>query len=468
MECKNVLREIMEDKKYDNINSSGDLIQEAKIEKDTEEAEDVEDLMAFVLPKNNEHLTARLFCVAYNTNVFRAWVKQPSPCCGAASVAGAINGITNTRRNDEGALNHTHIIKIYNYLFEEAIRKKTQSFNRKLGCSSGESIDTFITGPLSAYLQESGKEIGGRKGVCATKRTVVLALKDIVRKHLMLKGSHDAESKEEGKENIKECDRNASSNDYEERTVVACIAELFDLEGVKLLVEREKEREEQQKKTNEERDEEEDDEEEDDEPEPEQRLNTGSLWDWKKDLMALVKNVAGLKKLRGERPNTAAIGNWAVQSAVLRINEITGCDSLAFRLFMGKRKSPKQRLDVSITRKDSEDAIRGQWDALKAALGKPGLVLLFHLKNHYALIFAIREWCTLESGGTCVRQILTARKGQRPTAWIDFSEARETMLGWEGYKIMALSAGSPPAAADELAELSRLIVMQDEYAGVDS
>ena len=35
-----------------------------------------------------------------------------------------------------------------------------------------------------------------------------------------------------------------------------------------------------------------------------------------------------------------------------------------------------------------------------------------------------------------VRQLLTARKGQRPNVWIDFNEARDIMLGWEGYKMM--------------------------------
>lgn len=40
---------------------------------------------------------------------------------------------------------------------------------------------------------------------------------------------------------------------------------------------------------------------------------------------------------------------------------------------------------------------------------------------------------------TTVRQLLCARRGQRPAAWLNFNEAREIMLGWEGYKIMALT-----------------------------
>ncbi len=72
-------------------------------------------------------------------------------------------------------------------------------------------------------------------------------------------------------------------------------------------------------------------------------------------------------------------------------------------------------------------------------------MLLFHLKNHYALIFALREW-VVDSSGERVRQLLTARKGQRPAAWVDFEEARATMLGWDGYKIMAISSKLDSAA----------------------
>lgn len=110
-------------------------------------------------------------------------------------------------------------------------------------------------------------------------------------------------------------------------------------------------------------------------------------------------------------------------------------------------------------------------------------VLLFHLTNHYALVFALREWRkppdarrgndaamsgagagrafrddgrgALGAGGEVhgsgssdpageggwTRQILTSRKGQRPTVWMDFQEARKILLGWEGYKILAVQEG---------------------------
>ena len=156
-----------------------------------------------------------------------------------------------------------------------------------------------------------------------------------------------------------------------------------------------------------------------------------------------------------------------------------------------------------------------QWAVLRSAFLRQESALIFHLKNHYALIFALREWteeCTdsasvnLEEGGSVppgpwpgpavgnpcasdaadpkavgvskepgakgdlgtfesggldakgtseeasasaapvpparrgrvVRQLLTSRRGQRPSAWIDFDEARATMIGWDGYKIMLI------------------------------
>jgi len=60
-------------------------------------------------------------------------------------------------------------------------------------------------------------------------------------------------------------------------------------------------------------------------------------------------------------------------------------------------------------------------------------VLLFHLRNHFALVFAIREWTEVASGAR--RELLSARRGQRPAEWIDFREARATMLGDLTYNV---------------------------------
>lgn len=77
--------------------------------------------------------------------------------------------------------------------------------------------------------------------------------------------------------------------------------------------------------------------------------------------------------------------------------------------------------------------------------------LIYHLKNHYALLYAMREW--VGDDGTAVRQVLSTRRGQRPSTWIDFDEIRAHFLKWAGHKIMAIertetrSASSGGAAA---------------------
>ena len=71
------------------------------------------------------------------------------------------------------------------------------------------------------------------------------------------------------------------------------------------------------------------------------------------------------------------------------------------------------------------------------------VALVSHHKNHYALVFALRERCDADEG--CpggvrwTREMLTARRGQRPSAWISWEEARATMLGWSGYGILAVT-----------------------------
>ncbi len=66
-------------------------------------------------------------------------------------------------------------------------------------------------------------------------------------------------------------------------------------------------------------------------------------------------------------------------------------------------------------------------------------MLLLHWNNHYALIFAMREWYYPREDRH-VRELLTARKGQRPTVWVDFIELRESLLSWDGYKVMVIQS----------------------------
>ena len=70
-----------------------------------------------------------------------------------------------------------------------------------------------------------------------------------------------------------------------------------------------------------------------------------------------------------------------------------------------------------------------------------------------APVFALREW--RDPDGTRVRQLLTAKPGQKPARWFGWSELRAMFLKWPGYKIIVLRrhgdvrAGAPEAAAKE-------------------
>ena len=53
-----------------------------------------------------------------------------------------------------------------------------------------------------------------------------------------------------------------------------------------------------------------------------------------------------------------------------------------------------------------------------------------HMHSHPAL--------TLSRVDSHCRLSVSARKGQRPQVWIPWEEARQTMLKWNGYKMLAV------------------------------
>ena len=72
---------------------------------------------------------------------------------------------------------------------------------------------------------------------------------------------------------------------------------------------------------------------------------------------------------------------------------------------------------------------------IKKSLKSPRRQLIFHLTNHYAPIYAAREFLGPEN--RVRKQILTARNGQRPSAWLDWdTEVLEIIGGWPGYNII--------------------------------
>ena len=549
------------------------------IEQDTHDNEDIKNLKDFVWQDvKTEEIDTFLQCsLAYNKRLFDAWVKQPSACCGAASVAGAWNALCCYHRKDAGALTHVDILRIYHSMFIDIVDRHTRAFERRLGAPLGTLIEQ-----LEIELAKKGREIGGKKGFGASKGTVVAALKRLARSRLGNRGPLLTPTPSPTAladvicNGDNGCDNgvpptipsDAAMDVLCARDAIDCVIELFESDGVVFMPDIPGVLDDVGDAGGGEEDDEEDEEEgagDEHDDDNGKKSSTGVLvnikgkrgsavkstapgaattneWEWQKDFMSIVKNIAGMRKITAPRASTAAVGNWGILQATERLSEWTGLGTgLHARLFMGKRRTVKTKIDVPLSRKDDSSAVVGQWEALKAAFGRPDTVLLFHLKNHYALIFSLREWLAPappaagSSSGAGVkgadelaagdenqvngsstvhennttgnhpptsvqapthaptpapihppthppihppthppthppihppvvrRQLLAARKGQRPYAWIDFDEARETMLGWEGYKVMAISHHSSVSWAT-LRQAT--LVVPEEYAGV--
>uniref|UniRef100_A0A0G4FUP3 Uncharacterized protein n=1 Tax=Chromera velia CCMP2878 TaxID=1169474 RepID=A0A0G4FUP3_9ALVE len=219
-------------------------------------------------------------------------------------------------------------------------------------------------------------------------------------------------------------------------------------------------------------------------------------------VLQVIKKKRAFMRLSGTTPSTSDIGNWGVLAAVVAVGERlsasfgeppTSCRSLMSRKMRSKSGAPMGDPLIPLTRADangtSEEQRERQWETFKSAFARPNSQILFHLTNHYALIFGWREWVdtepcaiqpglsslSLSQGGTAPvtqrgesvalaatssslasgfpplsvptsssassrvvlrREILTARRGQRPSAWIEFEECCQVVAKWAGYAMI--------------------------------
>jgi hypothetical protein len=433
-----------------------------KYEKDTAEEEEVLDLTTLVLPHGVLPAEQGCFAVSYNTALLHGWVKQPSPCCAAASVAGAWNALAGRSRSDVAAFAHTTVIEALAATLQEQIASKKARFERMLGAA----LEPLFV-ELSNILRDAGRSLGGSKEAGAPRAYVLRHIRAIVQQnydassadastaatvsdsdvYARLGELYAAEPPERDEDpatlltndNEDDVPVRSNENNADDSSAAAAAAvpegedecatdeELADFSNIA--------------SSNSSRG---------------RRRSSGTgksaaaavkPWLWKRDLWDLLKQMGGLEKLSAARASTAAFGNVGVMRAVDWLSEraaashsttdasSAAAERVVARLFMG-RKRGRGGLDVPLSPSDSDALIEQQWHSLRSAFLTDKQVLLFHLKNHYALVFALREW--KQPGGGWIRQLLTSRRGQRPSAWIDFVEARHTMLGWDGYKMLAL------------------------------
>ena len=113
------------------------------------------------------------FSLLVSRAVFDGWVTQPSPCCGAASVAGAANAALGLPHDAPAALSHAHINGLYHAMLTDQAKKKSDAVARLLGL---ETVEPALDA-LRAELHAEGRSLGGRKELGCKAKEAMLRLR---------------------------------------------------------------------------------------------------------------------------------------------------------------------------------------------------------------------------------------------------------------------------------------------------
>ena len=533
------------------------------VEMDTAGSETLSDndLWSLLLPNATmpglSHPTITKFSISYSSALLSGWVKQRSPGCAAASVAGAFNALRDLQRNEAGALSMDDVIGTLCEIQQGRAEKKRGRIERFL---LGASLE-----PLSVLLREyifkhhDGKTLAGEnKATCCGKKIRNAALKKLV--HLRYKiiptevtptteattascstatttattssatsTENNASESNETIVSLTTATKNNTSvseskystqnemeedeSNYEISSKVtdvpkeAWVHQASVFVQIRELIEM-KEQEQMEENASAqllrvgttplaaaEEDNEEDgggeDGEEGEEGEEKSTSTTKKSssksstddFNWLKEMKSYFEIVTGLEKLQRKKPSTSAFGNWGIVAAVRECSLSDENGNFKANYFMGR--GAKGKVQCRLSPSDTSEAeLERTFQMLKLEHSHPNAVLLSHHKNHYALIYAVRDWVEKipiekeeeneesenrfvtegknieneedadasesENGITTkkiqiqkyrkkrVRQVLTARRGQRPSVWMDWEELRGVYLKWSGYKLMSI------------------------------
>jgi len=348
--------------------------------------------------------TTRHWAAGINRALLEGWLPQPSPCCAAASVAGAFNALWGLTRNCELHASIREVADLMAQHCEDLRAQRQQRIERLLGVAEGrwndvqEALDARLAAQGMDWASKPRQNGNGGNGV--TKKVAMAALREELasRPHVPLPGP---DSTPDAPLDIFSCLRDALGEPTRHSTA--------------------------------EKGEGDDDADADALPKGGITVNMGP--DWETELSELFTKKRAVHRLRAEKPNTSEVGSWGIAKAAEAVAISRDSASIQAKVLLGRKgggKAPQH----PISKSDNASAVSQQWEVLKTAFSTQRCALLFHLTNHYALIYGWREFTSANK--QLYRQVLTARKGQRPTVWMDFDEVRSIMLGWTGYQLMRI------------------------------
>ena len=503
------------------------------------------------------------FALLVNGRALNAWVKQPSPSCAAAVVAGAWNALVCADgRRDARAMSTRDVLDAMSVGAERALERKKKSFARLLGVTS-ESFDAFERAVLERIARDpSGATLGGRsKADPAMRRAAVMRLVEETAKS---GGGDDDASRDffpdearratrqdavsaDGRTNETDVDVDVDVSFSRPSAFAAVAALLREEEEARaaanvnenappsvaatslpknarnvIVVDAAEEKgvgavskpktkkrfprrlgppsaafggrslasigdagegddgvqntskEARAETLNAETDAvdaaDDDDAAEDDEDSVDvaedsafatTKKKTTDGWAWRADLWDVFKRRGGLEKLRRDKPSTAAFGNAEVMRLFQRLiaessesddDARTKSSSFSARVAFGVKTKTRTKLSYAVSKhvKENDDLqteareLANSWASLRSLFAEQGTFLVSHHGNHYAPVYALRERREIVFDENTksekefeTREMLTARRGQRPSVWIPWSEAISTMRRWNGYGIMA-------------------------------